>query len=150
MKQPDTSRCTKGFTLVELMLVLVIVAVVGAIAVPRFAQATARQQLDAAAERVVADIDEARIRSRAASQSVTMTFDTASNSYSLDAVGGEAINVALDQAPYGAIIKEANFGGSAEVIFNGYGVPLSAGYVDLSSSVGTFRVTLTENGRATR
>jgi len=140
----------RAFTLVELVLVMFIIGVLGAIAIPRFAQATARQQLNAAADRIVSDLNEARIRSRAASQSSILTFDTVDNSYQFNAVGGDATAVRLGESPYDVEISAADFGGSGKAVFNGYGVPMSTGYVDLVSPAGTARVQLLANGEASR
>lgn len=145
---PSTAR--PGFTLVELVLVTVIVAVLAAIAIPRFAQATARQQLDQAADRVVAELEQARIRARAASKGVTLTFDTGDNSYAFNAVGGGAEVVQLDEAPYRVTIDRLSFGGKASVYFNGYGIPASGGAVVLRSPSGTATVHLDANGEARR
>lgn len=140
----------EGFTLVELMIVLVIVAVVGAIALPRFAQATARQQLDAAAGRVAADLELARTRARAASQSLAVSYSTANDHYSMNAVGGDAKTVELDESPYGVDLIKVKFGTGASVTFNGYGVPSSSGAVVLESNGNTVTVTLDANGEVRR
>lgn len=149
-RRRSTSRVDRGFTLVELVLVLFIIGVVAAIAIPRFAQATARQQLFTAADRVIADLNETKIRARAASQTATLKFDVSDNSYDFDGVGGDAATIQLDESPYDIEISEVDFGGSAAAVFNGYGEPQSAGYVDLVSSIGAVRVTLDENGEASR
>ena len=75
-------RAACGFSLVELVLVMVIIGVVAAIALPRFAQANARQQLEAAANRVASDLEKARHEARASSNLVAISFNTSDNSYS--------------------------------------------------------------------
>ncbi|MGB0768765.1 MAG: prepilin-type N-terminal cleavage/methylation domain-containing protein, partial [Phycisphaeraceae bacterium] len=89
-----------GFSLVELVMVVVIVGVVGAMALPRFAEATARQQLDAAAERVTDDLNKARHRARASSSTLTLTFDIDAERYVFNNAGGSATIIELDEAPY--------------------------------------------------
>ena len=139
-----------GFTLVELVLVLIIVGIVAAIAMPRFAQATARQQLDAAADRLVRDFEKAQHDARATINQVAMTFDTADNSYTVTQANGDTVVVQLDESPYQVAIKKATFNDVSAMSFNGYGVPSSAGAVTLESSTGSVVVSLASNGRATR
>jgi len=145
-----TQSRAAGFTLVELMIVLVIVATVGAVALPRFARATARQQLDAAADRVAADLELARTRARAASQSLTVSYSTADDHYRMNAVGGDAKTVELDEPPYGVDLIKVKFGTDASVTFNGYGVPSSSGAIVLESNGHTMTVTLDPNGEVRR
>lgn len=146
-KQPETMR---AFTLVELVMVIVIIGVLGALAVPRFGQAAERQRLQAAADRVVADFALAQDRARAASQSVTIYFDPDQATYKFNDVGGEASTVYLGQAPYGVKISDALFGQDSEVEFNAFGVPVDTGSVTLSSNTGSVTITLLESGEVTR
>lgn len=143
-------RRHNGFTLVELVLVILIVGVIAAIAMPRFAQASARQQLEAAARRVEADLNQARIRARAASRSVTVTFDVNRNLYQFNNEGGEATIVELGMSPYNVSIANADFSGNAKAYFNGYGLPASGGTVTLSSGSGKINIVLNQNGEASR
>ncbi|MFI4896612.1 MAG: Tfp pilus assembly protein FimT/FimU, partial [Phycisphaerales bacterium JB059] len=50
----DTTR-SRAFTLIELVLVVAILGVVAAIAIPRFSSATTRSRLDLAASRLEGD-----------------------------------------------------------------------------------------------
>ena len=145
------NRNQHGFTLLELMIVLVIVATVGAMALPRFAKASARQQLEAAAKRVAADFELARTRARGASQAVTLTFNTNNSTYRFNNVGGEATIVDLSDSPYGVSITNAKFSTDNNVAtFNGYGVPAFGGLVTLSNGTDTVTVNLKANGEVRR
>ena len=147
----QATRSTRaGFTLVELVLVLIIVGIVAAIAMPRYAQATARQQLDAAADRLVRDFEKAQHDARATINQVAMTFDTADNSYTVTQANGDAVVVQLDESPYQVSVAKASFDNATTMWFNGYGVPSTAGAVVLESSTGSVVVNLASNGRATR
>ncbi|MBX2852740.1 MAG: prepilin-type N-terminal cleavage/methylation domain-containing protein [Phycisphaeraceae bacterium] len=139
-----------GFTLVELVLVMLIIGVVSAIAVPRFAQASARQRLDAAANRLIADTALARSRANAASESVTMSFDTNDDIYKVSAVAGDAFAVELGASPYDVSITSADFNGNRFVQFNAFGIPQQTGTVTISSSSGSVTLAITESGEATR
>lgn len=145
-----TRRSAQGFTLVELMIVMVIVAIVAAIAIPRYSQASARQQLSSAADRVAADLELARTRARAASQTVTVAFSTSSDRYQFNSVGGEAVIIELDESPYNVEITRATFGTDNIASFNGFGVPQDSGFVTLVSESGAITVNLLANGEVQR
>ena len=143
------ARC--GFTLVELVLVMFIIGVIGAIALPRFAQANARQQLAAAAKRIESDLEKARHQARANSNWVTIRFDTAADSYEYaPMVGGNIHDIELDEAPYQVDITQAVFGSNANVSFNGFGVPTSGGKVVIKSAGGEALITLDASGSVSR
>ncbi len=139
-----------GFTLVELVLVMVITGVLAAIAMPRFAQASANQRLEAAADRVVADLKLASTRARAASAPATMTFDRDAGKYQLDAVAGNAFTVELDEMPYGVTFESVDFGGTTVAAFNAYGMPVNAGSVTLVNARRSIKIQLFTSGEVKR
>jgi type II secretory pathway pseudopilin PulG len=121
-------------TIVELALVLGILAVLVAMAAPRYAGAMSRYHADLAARRIASDLDLARSRARSYSLSCTVTFSTAGNSYTVSGVQDlknplNTYSVNLAEEPYGAKILSANFGGSPAVTFNGFGQALSDGTI---------------------
>ncbi len=134
-----------GFTLPELALVLIIIGVLAAIAVPRFGNSIARQRVEAAARRVQVDISLARRNAKVSTTSQTVSFDTAKNSYRLvgmmdrDHPAAE-YRVSLSDEPYSTTIVSADFGGDAEIIFDGWGVPDSGGSVVVQ--VGSYQKTI--------
>lgn len=152
LRLPAKRHCglKPGFSLVELVIVLVLVSITAAIAAPRFSQATARQEVKAAADRLVADFNLARTRANAASQPVTITFDLEQSSYSFNASGGSAFTVALSESPYNVKISSADFKGASQVTFNAFGIPDNTGQVILSSSAGSRTVILMQSGEATQ
>ena len=133
---PRTSRrpLPAGFTLLELVIVLVILATLGAIAAPRYATALDRYHADATARRIVADLELARATARNTSASVTVTFDPGLNSYvmtgvdSLDHPGTDA-TLLLSRAPYRSQLVSTGLGGDDELVFDGFGVPDLGGTV---------------------
>jgi len=144
-----------GFSLLELVLVLAIVATLAAIAIPRYQGSLARYRADLAARRIVADLSLARSNAKADSSSRSVVFSVSANNYQmpdlpgLDGASGSYI-VELRGLPYEADLISADFGGDQQVIFSGWGIPDSGGSVVLT--VGSEQRTVVvdaESGKAT-
>ncbi len=144
-----------GFSMIELMLVMAIVAVFSAIAVPRFSQSTNRYRADAAARRIEVDCKLARTRARITSSTLTIVFDIANDRYSIAGLAdlnqsSSIYTVELGNGPYEAELISAVFEEGAQISFNGYGVPGGAGIVVIQ--VGNQQRTITiapETGEVT-
>ncbi len=129
-----------GFTLIELVMVVVLLAALLAITVPRYAAATSNYHVNMAAQKVAADL--LRVRSEAFNQSLhhTVTFSTSSIQYTMTGVtdmnnksnANTVVNLAT--SPYNVTAVSANFGGQASVTFDGYGMPNSGGQVTLTAN----------------
>jgi type II secretory pathway pseudopilin PulG len=121
----------------EISLVLAIVAVLAAIAAPRYGRASARYRADLAARRIMADLRLAQSCARAASSSRTVSFNATTEQYqllgipALDGVAGD-YTIVLSAEPYRGDLVSATFGGSVQVIFTGWGLPNSGGTVVVS------------------
>ena len=137
-----------AFSLIELLMVLGIIAVFSAIAVPRYASSLSHYRAEMAARRVVTDLALARSVARQSSQSKTVTFDRDNHRIVMIGVGATRNSdptstpyiTSLASAPYEVEMVELDFGGDATVAFDGFGRPDSAGFVVIQC--GAFRYTI--------
>ncbi len=124
----------RSFTLIDLIMAIVVIAIVAAIATPRYANALTRYRAEAAARRVVADLALARQTAKSTSSSRTVEFDAAKHSYLIPNVreldtAGTMYRVQLQDPPYQAQIVSVDLGGDWEITFDGFGIPDSGGSV---------------------
>lgn len=135
-----------GFSLMEITMVLVILSVAAAVAVPRYNRSITRYRVESAARRVVADLEYARNHARQTSQTVMVEFDLGNEGVkiplipSLDNQPFYITNLGGD--PYRVDVANANFGGDNFVAFDGYGGPDSGGTVDVRAGSLSITVTL--------
>ncbi|MBN1513780.1 MAG: type II secretion system protein [Phycisphaerae bacterium] len=125
---------TRGFSLLEVILVLAITLTFASIALPLYSRAVFRHQANLAARRVAADLRQAQSCARTASASRTVTFWTATETYEISGVAsfdGAPGNYVVDlrDEPYEAQLVSADFGGSGQILFDGWGTPSSGGSV---------------------
>ncbi|MEM7629837.1 MAG: type II secretion system protein [Planctomycetota bacterium] len=101
----------RGFSLIELLLVLAIAGVVALIAVPRYAEASSRYRCQIAAERVAELMREASQTARASSSAVLLVADDKAEQITLiDEASGRTLRVLdLDAAPLNAKLTSASF-----------------------------------------
>jgi len=147
-RSEDLTRPRRAFSLVEAVLVVVIVGILSSIALPRYAGFVAREQIEAAAHRIVIDLSLAQRQARLSSASQQVVFDLVAGTYTLVNLPdpdrkGETYKVSLSQEPYRAKIVSANFGGVAQLTYDGFGTPISSGTVVID--VGKYRQTITVN-----
>ena len=142
-------RPRRGYTFVDLTLLVIVTGVTAAMALPRYANAAANFRAAQAAQRVAADLALARWAGRSTSTATgsTVTFTVAAATYAVAGVAGptgpaSAYAVSLGSDPYRATIVSASFGGAATVTFDRYGQPSSGGTVVVAVGVTQKTITL--------
>jgi len=135
-------------TAVELVVVVLILAIIAAAAVPRYVDNLMRARVDAAARRIVADLAAAQARAKATSSNQTVTFVVPPQGNQYQIVGmddpdrpGAAYAVDLAASPYQVKLSTVDLGNDTTLVYNGYGVPDSAGTIVVQA--GSFSKTVT-------
>ena len=138
-----------GVTAVELVVVVFILAIIAAAAVPRYVDSLMRARVDAAARRIVADLAAAQARAKATSSNQTVTFVVPPQGSQYRIVGmsdpdrpGAAYSVDLTASPYQATLSSVDLGNDTTLVFNGYGVPDSSGTIVVQAGNYTKTVTI--------
>ena len=142
----QASRQIAGFTLLEVAMVLTIIGILSAIAVPRYVGFVTGQRADAAARRITIDLAMAQQNARVTSQSRTVSFDVGLDKYEMPGIpdpenAGSDYTVYLAKEPYTATITEAEFDASPDLVIDGYGVLQSNGSIVIR--VGSYQRTIT-------
>jgi len=117
---------------------MLLIGILAAVAAPRYVQTLSQHRADAAARRIVLDLELARRQAEMTSTDRTVTFDTVVEEYQL--VGLDRLDrragdytVRLGDETYGSDLVSADLGGDAQIVFSGYGLPDSGGTVVVQS-----------------
>ena len=143
----------RAFSLIEVITVTVIIGTVAAIALPRFSALLVRRRLDAAALRVMKDIDLVRTTAESQSKTISITFDATGydlTGVSTKSASGDVTRVNLLEETRCQIAVSFTHGGS-RINVDGYGRPDNGGTITLSSGERSLTLTVDEaTGRVTR
>lgn len=143
-----------AFTLAEMVIVIAMVGIAAAIAVPRYAASISRFRAESGARRIEADLKYAQAAARASSASRSMIFNVPASTYGIGQVReldvkGAAYTVSLPDL-FGCRIAAADFGGDTTVRFDGYGKPDSGGTAEVRCGGDGWSVTLEAESGATK
>ena len=129
-----------------MLIVVLIIGIIAAIAIPKYADALDYYRAEGAAKRIQRDLLFARTAARAGSKSVTVTFQTGANRYEL--LGrtnpdrpGESHVVQLANTGYPASLTTVNIDGGASITFDMHGRPFAGTGTTTPMSSGTILVT---------
>ena len=138
----------RGFTLVELIMVIAIVGIVAAMAAPRWNRSMCRWQVDAAGRRLADDLAWAQSRARLTSSSQTVQLNPSAATYTLVGIPdpdhpNAVYTVNVGQPPYRCtLLFEAAGSPTAQTIaFDGFGNLTAGGRITITS--GDFSQTIT-------
>jgi Tfp pilus assembly protein FimT len=152
-----TREYRRGVTLIDMVVVLIIVAILGSVALPRYSLALARYRVTATANRILADVSLAQSVAKMTSGGQTITFSTTNNNYQFSSYAGPLggtpqanYTVSLSTDPYDATISSVSFNSTSQLVYDRYGQPANGGTVVVQ--VGTYTKTITvdpNTGKAT-
>lgn len=143
-----------AFTLIELMIVLLIVAIMAAVAAPKYAESLSSFRLQGVAQRIAADIRQARRYAQQNSSTQTINFDVATNSYTLTGINdvdrrSRTYQFSLASPEYECELVSANFNSTAILSFDIYGRPVNAGTIVVRCGNLTQTLSVDELGQVT-
>lgn len=155
-----TYRRKNGFTLIEILVVVVILVIAGAMAVPMFS-GSAQMQVQSAADMIAADLEYAKSMAISHQQQYGVVFDATADSYQVvdqnEAVIQNPVKAGFqyvvnfhgDSRLSQVDVTAANFNGGSKIFFNYLGspcttkdgaTPLNSGTITLQGGTSTMTI----------
>ena len=156
MTRHSSPTCRDGFSMLELVISILIMAILAAVAIPRISNRLDDYQAQAAAERLAADLKFAAEYARTHGTTETITFSTDRDLYSFSSVmnpdnPGQIYEIVLTDAPYSTHLTEVwrvddsgtRIAPATSISFSGWGFAPSnyAIQVRANEEIRTVRVT---------
>lgn len=148
--EDTTARSQRGFTVIELMTVIAIVAILAAVAAPSFKQLIATQRVRGASSALSESLWVARAEALKRNTDVGFVFVDAGTGWVVPDPEGGAVPL-LTQPAYPAVRSRTQSAGSVQFSFNAYGrLSTGSGWIELSDdNASVFRcVVVSTTGRA--
>ena len=140
------NKSTPGFTLTELIIVIVLIGIFGTMALTRTRTGLTTIQVQIAIDQITTDIDYSKSMAFARHDTITLVYSTALEQYTIyngpdgsrsaitDFPNSTNGVISFDQSDFIEVnITSVNFGGSSELQFLPLGDPKSGGSIVLNS-----------------
>jgi prepilin-type N-terminal cleavage/methylation domain-containing protein len=137
-RKKGSTSTHKGFTLVESVIVVFILTIVAALAIPSFQKYAANGNLKAAAREIVSDFSRLKRRAMSENTKFSVKFDVAQNNYLIQGAGTNQMKTP-EYFANNIMITSADFGGGSSITFQPRG----------TTSFGTVILTNSRNSKAT-
>ncbi len=129
----------RAFTLIELSIVIVVVGVVAAVSVPKYAESRSRYQVELAARKVCLDATFVQNDARYGSTSRAIEYDLPTDTYKFGyakpgSASSETALVILRDEPFRVTLLKADFDSDSVLTFNGFGIPVAGGELAIGAN----------------
>ena len=142
----NLKKATPGFSLTELIVMIVLIGIFGAMAMTRTSTGVTTIQVQIAIDQITTDIDYSKSMAFARHDTITLVFSTTLEQYTIyngpdgsrsaitDFPNSTNGIISFDQSDFIEVnITSANFGGASELQFLPLGDPKSGGSIVLNS-----------------